>query len=385
MNWSRRRAGPPGLGPAEAFGAWVGAGAGVPPWPQFPADRTLLTFQGRTAIALACRMLGLGAGDEVLLPSWNCGTEVDAVLAAGPSVVLYRTDARGRIDAADLRRRRTARTRAVYVIHYFGWPQDLAEVRDLCRESGLLLIEDCALAMFSEPGGVPLGRDADAAIYSFPKTFAVPDGGALVLGRAPASFPALTPPAGPRTLKRTLGLVKRRLQRTGGPVSAGDGQGLPLHEPQAGRPDMPASYYWDERTALWSASRVTRGVLARADPRDVAARRRANYARLLARIRTLPGVTPLFDDLPAGVCPLELAVLVGARDAWVSALGARGIVAVPWWAGYHRGLGWDGFPDACGLKDHVVALPVNQDLDDASVDAVAAAVADLARSASAAR
>jgi perosamine synthetase len=362
--------GPPGRGPLEVALAAARGGA-VPDWPQLPAGRTILTHQGRGAIGLACRMFGLRTGDEVLTPSWNCGTEVDAVLATGASVVLYRVDEDARIDVDDLRRRVTSRTRAVHAIHYFGRPQPLDDVRALCRERGLRLVEDCALALFSSDGDAPLGRDADAAVFSFPKTLPVPDGGALTLLEPPPAPPMLTRPAPARILRRTLGLVKHGL---------GLRPRARAVEHVRARPDMPADYYWNERTALWSMSRTTRGLLARTDPSQVVARRRANWLRLRDRLREVAGAAPLFGELATGECPLHMAVLVEDRAAWLAALQARGVAAIGWWAGYHRALPWDQFPEACALKDRVLALPVHQALGAAAIDRLAEIVTETARS-----
>ena len=87
---------------SEAFGTW----------PQLE-DRTVIgTHRGRTAVALACHMLGLGAGHEVLVPSYHCGTELDALLHAGVTPVAYRVTRHCEIDLEDLIARKTDRTRA---------------------------------------------------------------------------------------------------------------------------------------------------------------------------------------------------------------------------------------------------------------------------------
>jgi dTDP-4-amino-4,6-dideoxygalactose transaminase len=332
----------------------------------------VLTHQGRSAVALGCRALGLGPGDEVLVPSYNCGTEVEAVRAAGPAPVLYRVDAAGRIDAGDVRARITPRTRAIYVIHYFGWPQDTGPLLQLARERGLALVEDCALALFSERPDGPLGRDGDAAIFSFRKSLPVPDGGALVLKDAlPRGLPPLPPPSAVRVVRRCVGLVRRRhaTPRSRGPEFRHFG---PAH------PDMPGAYYWEETSARWAISGVTLGILGQIAPGDVVARRRANYARLLRTALTLRGARPLFPDLPPGVCPTEFPLVAEDRDGWVAALRGRGVAAVAWWSGYHRALSFDAFPEACELKDCVVALPVHQDLDAAAMERLAQALEDVA-------
>jgi hypothetical protein len=126
---------------------------------------------------------------------------------------------------------------------------------------------------------------------------------------------------------------------------------------------MPAGYYFDERTAQWGASRIAEGFLHAADPQTIVSRRRRNYTALYQRLAGVAGITPLFDSLPSAVCPLGLPVLVENRRSWYEAMYKAGIGVFPWWEGYHHGLSWDEFPDACYLKDHVLLLPVHQDLD----------------------
>jgi dTDP-4-amino-4,6-dideoxygalactose transaminase len=113
-------------------------------------------------------------------------------------------------------------------------------------------------------------------------------------------------------------------------------------------------------------------------------RRRANYLRLASALGGIPGIKLLFDQLPPGVCPLSLPLLVSNRDARVNALNAKGIAAFPWWAGFHRnGIAWDQFPDACWLKRNLLTLPVHQGVDDQHLAYVAGAAARVLRSAGA--
>ena len=124
-------------------------------WPQLPRSLGDWHLRGRSAVALACRLFGIGPGHEVLVPAYNCGTELDALLHSGAQVVGYQVSRKCEIDLEDLIGRRSARTRAVYFIHYFGWEQPMEELRRWCDDQGLLLIEDCALALFSKGSSVP--------------------------------------------------------------------------------------------------------------------------------------------------------------------------------------------------------------------------------------
>src|SRR5439155_23228172 len=110
-----RYCGPPDCGPLPMLRGWI-RGGGPPPWEQLKGARTCLTWRGRGAIALILKSWGVGATDTVLVPAFNCGTEVDAVLAIGASVEMYRIDSQARIDLDDLTRRIRPGVSVVYVI-----------------------------------------------------------------------------------------------------------------------------------------------------------------------------------------------------------------------------------------------------------------------------
>src|SRR5664280_2628578 len=115
----------------------------------FNDQRVIYVHKGRSAIRLGCELLGLTAGDGVLAPAYNCGSEVDVLLGSGLSVTLFRVDKSCSVDLQDIKRRITKKTRAIYLTHYFGFPSPATEVRKICDDYGLHLIEDCALSLFS--------------------------------------------------------------------------------------------------------------------------------------------------------------------------------------------------------------------------------------------
>lgn len=83
----------------------------------------MFTYQARFAISLICQLFHIGSGDEILVPAYNCGAEVDPFVWAGAKVVFYRVDNRAAIDVKDIIRRVTPSTRIFYVTHFFGsWP-----------------------------------------------------------------------------------------------------------------------------------------------------------------------------------------------------------------------------------------------------------------------
>jgi dTDP-4-amino-4,6-dideoxygalactose transaminase len=320
--------------------------------------------------------LGIRPGNEVLVPAYSCGTEIDALQHSGARVVGYKVSRRCKIDLADLMIRKSEQTRAVYLIHYFGWEQPMEELRRWCDEQGLFLIEDCALALFSEGSNGNVGRMGDAAIFSLPKTLGFYHGGLLSMSASrTVEMPRLVPAGSSVMLQeiqhsaRTaalaglerLGLygvflsVRRRLRRNRRRRGAVEMM-----------PPMPAAYYFKPELDADRGIHPWAYAVAGSVPwREIVLRRRANYSRLARALEGIPGIRLLFDQLPVGVCPLSLPLLVPNRDACIERLQAVGIAALPWWAGFHpNGIVWDEFPDACWLKRNLLTLPVHQGVDD---------------------
>ena len=372
--------GPPSRGPLRLLRDWAGAPTGLPDWPQFRDRHVVPTRQGRSAIALLAELWQLGPADEILLPAYNCGTEVDPFVKCGARLVLYRTDERARIDVENLISQAGPRARVVYVTHYFGWPQDLARLTRWCRERGIKLVEDCALALFSATSDRPLGMAGDAAIFSFPKSLPVPDGGALSLSRSSGPVEArIEPPAISRTLRNALPLVKRHVLRSLNALPRlGTNAGAEGGPAGGSRPDLPESYYCKPGSARHGMSALTRGTIARLNRDEITSRRRHNYQRLELLVRDLPGLRLLYDRLPDFVCPLGLPVMVNRRDQWIANLLVMGIDVSAWWQGHHRDLDWAAFPEACSLKDQLVLLPIHHQLSDEHIEYIGQATRSIA-------
>lgn len=361
-------------------------------WPQLDDRQVIGTYRGRTAVALACRLLGIGPGHEVLVPAYNCGTELDAILHSGAGIVGYQVSRRCEVALEDLVVKRTRRTRAVYLIHYFGWEQPMQELRRWCDEQGLLLIEDCALALFSSGPLGGIGRTGDAAIFSLPKTLGCCYGGLLSLAKSRLVEDPVLSPAGYSAMVKELQhsgrpLVWKGLKRLGlygSLLSVRHGIRRDRHScgPSVAFPPMPDDYYFQPETDADRALHHRVCTMAGTHPwQETVRHRRNNYLRLANALQGLSGVKPLYERLPDGVCPLSFPVLVSERDACVEALQSKGIAALPWWAGFHRnGIDWSQFPDACWLKHNMVTLPVHQGVDDQHLAYVAEISAQVLKS-----
>lgn len=152
----------------------------------FGAERALLTPSCTASLQIACRLAGIGPGDEVILPSYNFPAAANAVLLAGGTPVLCDIDPETQnLSVADAQRRITKRTRAVIAVHYAAVACDMDALCALCDAFGLTLIEDAAQAVGATYRGRHLGTMGRFGCYSFhaTKVFSSGEGGALLCGR----------------------------------------------------------------------------------------------------------------------------------------------------------------------------------------------------------
>ncbi len=288
MNKKRSYCGPPGITLEDLLGKPGSA------WPCIESEcrHVYYTHMGRCGLGALCDYWNLGAGDEILVPAYNCGTEIDLFLKYNLKVIFYRVDRKANIDIEDICSRVTNRTKVIYVTHYFGWPNKIEELSDYCRKNKIHLIEDCALSLFSNPVDSPIGVLGDAAIYSFPKTLPVPDGGALVVSNdIQLSDISKQAPGLSVIFNGMLPFIKRTLLRLSEKMglyrflpnslihSRNDGRGTVSMTP-AGLPEMPQSYYYDKCIEKLAASKMTRHILRHTNVERVVRRRRENYTAL---------------------------------------------------------------------------------------------------------
>ena len=356
----------------------------------FTNTRAYYVHTARTAIRRACELLGIKEGDEILAPSYNCGTEIDALLASGAAVRLYDVELSGEINFQDISRRVSEITRVIYVTHYFGFPQSLDAVRKLCDEKGIYLIEDCALALLSCDGTTKIGSVGDISVFNFPKFLPVPDGGVLCVNNPNLVTQKwnLRPPQTDEIIGEVLPLLKRAVLR--------GSSGVPLvypllwrllkksrRHPQAGnnasQADIPDSYYYDERLTDKAISKISDKIAKKMSITGVVNKRRANFRHYLTLLANTENIRPFFGHLPTGVNPLHFPILVEDRPSLCQKLNELSIAAVAWWAGYHRQLRWQDYPNACYLKDHLVVLPVHQQLHQEHIQYISERVVELTR------
>jgi dTDP-3-amino-3,4,6-trideoxy-alpha-D-glucose transaminase len=139
---------------------------------------------GTAALEIALRALGIGPGDEVIVPTYSFIATAEAVSTVGATPVIVDIDPETALITAEIvQRALTPRTRCVIPVHLFGRPVDMDPILSLCRERGIAVIEDACQAHGALYKGNPVGSLGDAGCFSFYPTKNLGgwgDGGALV-------------------------------------------------------------------------------------------------------------------------------------------------------------------------------------------------------------
>jgi len=123
---------------------------------------------GSAALDAAVAALGLGQGDEVILPAFTIVSCAAAIIRAGATPVLVDSDPKTWcMNVDELASRITSRTRAIMAVHIYGLPVDMDPLLELARAHGLYVIEDAAEAHGLDYRGRPCGSFGDISVFSF--------------------------------------------------------------------------------------------------------------------------------------------------------------------------------------------------------------------------
>jgi len=147
------------------------------------AAHCITTSNGTTALHLALVALGIGSGDEVIVPNLTFGASVSSIIHAGAVPVLVDVDRdTWNISPELVRGAITSKTKAIMPVHLYGNPCDMESIMRIAKEHSLFVVEDCAEALGATIDGQPVGSFGDAAAFSFfaNKIVTCGEGGALI-------------------------------------------------------------------------------------------------------------------------------------------------------------------------------------------------------------
>lgn len=364
--------------------------------PARPMSQARNFHLARHALFHAAGLLGLAAGDHLLLPAYVCKAAVQPFLARGIQCDFYRLHADCSPDLEDIEGRLGPRTRGLLVVHYFGFPQPLRALRRFCDERQLLLIEDCAHVLQGTADDLPLGAAGDVSVFSWRKFLPLSDGATLFTHREATHHP-LSPQR--QGLSHELRMAFNALQAAAshpdsilcrglyhmasglrGAAAAGEHQTAVLPEGIQRKPVPPvgdihgADFVGDGQHR--AMSRVSSLLLAHADIARVAETRRRNYGLLADGLRKVSGARLLHRDIGDTVCPWILPCFLDGVPQALVELRRRGMPVVGW-GGVRPALPAGQHPEAGRLYDELLFLPVHQSLREQDMAVLLQAIGSL--------
>ena len=151
----------------------------------FGSKHALLVSSGTAALTTAMSALGIGYGDEVILPSFTFVASFEAVLSVGAVPVFVDVDESLTLDPVAVRKAVTDKTKCIMPVHMCGSMADLDALQAICKEFSLLLLEDACQSIGGTYKGKQLGTIGDAGTFSFDfvKTMTCAEAGAVMTSR----------------------------------------------------------------------------------------------------------------------------------------------------------------------------------------------------------
>lgn len=146
------------------------------------AKHCQLVSSGTSALTVALAAAGVGAGDEVIMPTFTFVASFESIMALGAVPVLVDIDDTLTLDPAAVEKAITSKTKCIMPVHMCGSMADLAALKRICNKHNLLLLEDACQAIGGSFDGKPLGAYGDLGCFSFDfvKTITCGEGGAVI-------------------------------------------------------------------------------------------------------------------------------------------------------------------------------------------------------------
>lgn len=149
---------------------------------KFGCKYAQLTSSGTAALTTAMSALGIGAGDEVIMPTFTFVASFEAVLSVGAVPVLVDVDETLTLSPEAVKNAITPKTKCVMPVHMCGSMADLDSLLDICAENDLVLLEDACQSIGASYKGKAVGTIGDAGTFSFDfvKTITCGEGGVVM-------------------------------------------------------------------------------------------------------------------------------------------------------------------------------------------------------------
>ncbi len=276
---------------------------------------------GRYALYQALKEINVKKNDEILVPAYHCPAMIYPIIDAGCIPVFYKINEDFSTNITDLNDLITSKSKAVIAVNYFGFFQNIQDVRKICDKHKLKLVEDCAHSLFGQSNDIMVGQTGDYAIGSTKKFFSVEQGGILTSNKK--SFQKRHP--GKINIKSEIRFIYQTIERS---IESGR---LWMFTPfillieklrgQTERDKVPAiikvssasgdtleEYSAEERIS--QPTRFSMFLEKYVSHHRIHVKRRENYIFLLNALKDIQGITIPIKEISAGYVPYMLPIII---------------------------------------------------------------------------
>lgn len=355
--------------PALSVSSFLGGHAEFPNL--LETSKNKLDFiNARTAIYQVLLLEQISEGDQVLVPAFACGSMVMPIKAVGASVVFIKIHEDLSLDLEDLKEKISPKSKVLILPYYFGFPQKNGqEILQLCRTYNIVLVEDCAHAIF----GDFLGHIGDYSVASCMKIFPVMDGGLLisekdlsVIHRKRFSWKKET-----LQLARTVNLAIS---------NAVDSRKVPLNSNSSSESidklstvETLSNIRFDDayvgidlKNVNMRMTRASHWLAENISTQRIVTKRRENFLELVKAFSGKRTCRALFSELPVNAVPYVFPLIVDNPDASYLQLRRKGIMVQRWEHAFH-GLRGGYCPTSDYYANHLYQVPCHQELSESQL------------------
>ncbi len=336
------------------------------------------TTSGRAALALALKHINLQPGDEVLIPAFHCEAMVAPVIWLKGKAIFYKINRDTQANIDDIQKKLNHSTKAILATHYFGFAQQLDQLREICSKQNIVLIEDCAHAFFgATDNGLGIGATGDYTIASSMKFFPIYEGGLLCSSKKNLDDLKLTPPDYKFQLKAVINTIEKsiyyhRLGLAGFFINALFYIKTLLwtelkkirKNPSAkiGPGSSEGGFGLDPDWVYKKNSVLSEWLIKHADSKQSAFCRRENYKKIDLALSKLDHCHPLFTDLPENTVPFVYPLYVDNPKECFTQLKQLGVPIWRFGEFLDAEVTMDTCPTSVEYSEHIFQFPCHQSL-----------------------
>jgi perosamine synthetase len=350
------------------------------------------TTSGRAAIALALEDAGITPEHEVLIPAYHCESMVAPVKWRGADVIFYKINPDTSIQVDDIKNKITPKTKAIIVTHYFGFVQHLKNIRHICNQYNIILIEDCAHALFGQSDGYAIGTTGDYAVASCMKFLPIYEGGLIASNTQNLTNIKLESPSFLFQIKsllnpleiaihyHRLGLLGQLIQKLLN-IKNTLWRYLKQHHQTSNTSYGPSSsdggFGLDEAWIHKTLSLFSKFVVTHTPLNHVITQRRTNYNKLNSSLSKLPGCRPLFDKLPPHTVPWVYPLYVEQPEKYFTHLKMAGVPVWRFGEFLDPSVNATTCPISVEYSQHIFQFPCHKSLSQQDLDWLLSTITDI--------